>query len=50
MLTYADRWPLLVRRVCSLLFASQWGLSEYEMLLIMPDVPRLVLAQVLQEP
>ena len=42
------RWPLLVRRVCSLISASEWGLCEYELLIIMPDVPRLTLRQFLE--
>ena len=43
-----QRWPLLVRRVCSLLAASQWGLSEYELLRLLPDVPRVTLASFLE--
>ena len=42
------RWPMLVRRVCSLIAASSWGLCEYELLEMMPDVPRLILRQFLE--
>jgi len=42
------RWPLLARRVCSLIAASEWGLCEYELLEMMPDVPRLTLRHFLE--
>ncbi|EKX53570.1 hypothetical protein GUITHDRAFT_132680 [Guillardia theta CCMP2712] len=42
------RCPQLVRRVCSLLWGSCWGLSEYELLCMMPDVPRVVLMTFLE--
>ena len=42
------RWPLLARRVCSLIAASEWGLCEYELLEMLPDVPRLTLRHFLE--